>query len=258
MIKLGPRPNVPPSLNSETVLNKKLELEEKILAGQEILSGDFPSYWLQDDVREPLWKIHHGKCCYCERKREIKRESDIEHYRPKSEVTEEIAHPGYWWLAYEWTNYLYSCKPCNETYKRNFFPLLNGSPRAVGPDQDTSIERPVFINPIDDDPESCISYNWWDGAEIYVKAIGCDCAGRGSETIKILNLNRLMEDRAEPLSLLHTLAGSMIYAQRQNNQQMVAKFAKNIRAQTSAKREYAGFKRAFFKAQGLTEYVATD
>ena len=258
MIKLGPRPNVPPSLNSETVLKKKLELEQKILAGQKILSEDFSSYWLKEDVRKPLWRIHRGKCCYCERKREIKRESDIEHYRPKSKVTEEIAHQGYWWLAYEWTNYLNSCKQCNETYKGNFFPLLNGSPRAFGPDQDTAIERPVLINPIEDDPESCISYNWWDGGGIYVKAIGYDDAGRGSETIRILRLNRLMEDRAEQLSLLQTLAESMIHAQIQNNQPMVAKLANRIRAHTSAKKEYAGFKRAFFRGQGLAEYAAID
>ena len=209
-------------------------------------------------MREPLWKIHYGKCCYCERKREIKRESDIEHYRPKSEVTGEDDHPGYWWLAYEWTNYLYSCKPCNETYKRNFFPLMDGSPRVSDPDQDISIERPMLINPIDDDPESCISYNWWDGAGIFVKAIGCDDEGKGSKTIKILDLNRLMEDRAESLSLLRNLADTMIYHMSQNNPDMIAKCVKRIRAQTSAKKEYVGFRRAFFKAMGLAEYVATD
>ncbi|MCZ6673941.1 MAG: hypothetical protein O7C75_13495 [Verrucomicrobia bacterium] len=258
MIKLGPRPNVPPSLNGKTVLKKKVEIEQKIADGQKIKSEDFPSYWLNVDVREPLWAIHHGKCCYCERKREIKRESDVEHYRPKSAVTKESNHPGYWWLAYEWTNYLYSCKPCNETHKGNFFPLLEGSPRATGPNQDTASERPVLINPIDDDPESCISYNWWDGAGIYVKALGCDDEGRGSDTIKILSLNRLMEDRAELLGLLMNLAQSMIHAQRQNNQQMVDKFATDIRSSTSAKKQLAGFRRAFFKAQGLAEYVATD
>ena len=77
MIKLGPRPNVPPSLNGDTVLRKKQELEQKLLAGLKLRSEDFPSYWLNPDVRELVWKLHHGKCCYYERKREIKRESDI-------------------------------------------------------------------------------------------------------------------------------------------------------------------------------------
>ena len=229
MIKLGPRPNVPPSLNGDTVLRKKQELEQKLLAGLKLRSEDFPSYWLNPAVREALWKLHHGKCCYCERKREIKRESDIEHYRPKSAVSEASDHPGYWWLAYEWSNYLYSCKPCNETHKRNFFPLLDGSPRATGPNQDTSIERPVLLNPIDDDPESCISYDWQTGAGVYVMAIGRDDQRRGSETIEILKLNRLMEDRAELLSLLKILADALIYAQEQNNQLKVDEFADYIR-----------------------------
>lgn len=258
MIKLGPRPDVPRSLDSETVRNKKTELQNKIRAGQKLERQDFPHYWLNNDVKEPLWELHHGKCCYCERKREIRRESDVEHYRPKSGVTGENNHPGYWWLAYEWTNYLYSCKPCNETYKRNFFPLLEGSARAVGPDQDISIERPVLINPIDDDPESCISYDWEKGGGIYVKALGYDDDGRGSETVRILCLNRLMEERAEHLTLLKILADSMIYAQQMGNQPRIDKFSEDVGTQTSAEKQMCGFKRAFFRARGLGEYIATD
>ena len=257
MIKLGERPDMPASLSSKTVVEKKEQLKQRVLAGQRLGSNDFPAYWRNDDVREPLWSIHHGKCCYCERKREIKRESDIEHYRPKSEVAGEDNHPGYWWLAYEWTNYLYSCKPCNESFKRNFFPLLGESVRVTGPDEDMSIERPMIINPIDDEPERCISYDWWTGGGVYVKAIGLDDEGRGSGTIRILNLNRLMEERAEHLTLLETLANSMIYAQEKGNQLRIEKLADDIRAQTSAKKQMVGFKRAFFGARGLGEFVAT-
>ena len=67
-----------------------------------------------------------------------------------------------------------------------------------------------------------------------------------------------MEDRAELLSLLKMLADVLIYAQEQNNQRKVDEYADLIRTNTSAKKQYAGFRRAFFKDYGLTEYVAAD
>lgn len=260
MIKLNQRPPEPSYLRGQTVSKIKQELAEKIATGHQLKSDDFESYWLNSNVREPLWHLHHGKCCYCERKRWIKRESDIEHYRPKSEVTGEGNHPGYWWLAYEWTNYLFSCKPCNEDHKRNHFPLLPGSPRAVDPNDNLSAERPVLLNPIDDEPESCISYDWWTGGGLFVKALGYDNDGRGSETIKILGLNddQLMEERAEVLGLLQGLAESMIQMRQKGNAPEIKRLAAKIRDQTSANRTFAGFKRAYFRSQGLADYVSDD
>lgn len=257
MIKLHPRPPAPPYLNGETVTNKKQELAERFAAGERL---EFPSYWLNDDVREPLWNLHRGKCCYCERKREIKRESDIEHYRPKSTITDEDGHPGYWWLAYEWSNYLFSCKPCNQTHKKNHFPLLPDSLRAAGPEDDFSVERPVILNPIDDNPEDCISYDWWSGGGIYVKALGTDEERRGLETICILGLNNqhLMEERSELLTLLSNLANIMIVMRQVDNASEIERLAADIHGQTSAKKTFAGFRRAFFKARSLEEYVAND
>ena len=258
MIKLGPRPQEPSHLSGQTILKKKQELAEKVAAGERPKSADFKSHWLKKDIRDPLWNLHLGKCCYCERKRGLKRESDIEHYRPKSAVSEDEEHPGYWWLAYEWTNYLIPCKPCNETYKKNQFPLLQESSRAFQPDDDLGAERPFLLNPIDDDPESCISYDW--GSWIYVKAMGRDDLRRGSRTIEVLGLNdhHLMEERANTLPLLNILHRTMIHMQIQDNQREVERCAAIIRKQTSSKSVFAGFKRAFFKAVGLGEFVAND
>lgn len=61
------------------------------------------------------------KCAWCERHCEWQRQLDIEHYRPKAEVTRWDGSPplvsdhppkqvrvsdGYWWLAFDWDNYL--------------------------------------------------------------------------------------------------------------------------------------------------------
>jgi len=260
MIKLNQRPPEPSYLRGKTVSKIKQWVRERMEEGLEVKSDEFKPYWRNKRVREPLWKLHNGKCCYCERKRSIKRESDIDHYRPKSGKTGEGGHPGYGWLAYEWTNYLFLCKICNEDHKSNHFPLLPGSVRAVGPDDNLSSELPVLLNPIDDDPEACISYNWWTGGEIFVKALGMDNDNRGSMTINILGLNDglLMEERAENLSVLKIVADEMAHAKKIDNDRIIAECAMAIREQTSAESTFAGFKRAFFRARGLGEYVAND
>jgi hypothetical protein len=104
---------------------------------------------------EPL-----SKCIWCEQLRPPKRELDVEHYRPKVRVSEwegkppvvsdtpprEIdIGPGYWWLAFEWKNYSLSCKPCNQGWKRNVFPVA--LPRAQCVEGVELIEKPLLLDP---------------------------------------------------------------------------------------------------------------
>ena len=56
----------------------------------------------------------HGKCAYCEAPTDAVAHGDVEHFRPKSH---------YWWLAFCFDNYLYSCQICNQSYKSNHFPV---------------------------------------------------------------------------------------------------------------------------------------
>lgn len=260
MINLRLRPKEPAYLRSETVSNLRRQLDLRVAAGDKLQSTDFRSYWLCDSVRNPLWEAHHRKCAYCERKRDKKREADVDHFRPKAEVTDDPNHPGYWWMAYEWENYLFACRRCNQDNKKNHFPLLENSPRASHPDDDISQERPVLLNPFDDDPEVCISYDWKIGAGLYVKEVGTDTERRGAETINILGLNdaQLMEERAQVLPLLKLLATLITREKLNGNHGDVVKLASDITDQTSAEQSFAGFRRAYFKDFGLGEYVATD
>ena len=85
-------------------------------------------------------KPFHGKCVYCETPMNDIFPGDVEHYRPKGKVTDENydlvymqnddgsfvsdengenkPHPGYFWLAYEWTNLMPSCTYCNRPKKK--------------------------------------------------------------------------------------------------------------------------------------------
>ncbi len=91
-----------------------------------------------------LWHYQHEKCCYCEKPISWKLEADLEHFRPKAAI-HNSPDPGYWWLAYEWLNYLLSCKHCN-VIKSDQFPLAN-TPRATT-FKELANERPYLIHPI--------------------------------------------------------------------------------------------------------------
>src|SRR5260370_22556087 len=145
MIRLLPRGATPATLISQKVTAATQQAAVSIGNGGK---ATFPSYWLEDDVRGFLFDLQDGKCAYCETRREMKRESDVEHFRPKGEVHLEPNHPGYWWLAYSWENYFYACKPCNQGYKKTQFPLLAGGIRAVSPAGGLALEEPVLINPM--------------------------------------------------------------------------------------------------------------
>lgn len=259
MIRLGKRPKVPDTLTSEKVKKRKEKISEKIRAGERLNpKKDFTSYWTEKDVKSALWKHHHKKCCYCERKRDMKRESDVKHFRPKARVTEEKTHPGYWWLAYEWTNYLLSCKACNQEYKGNHFPLMPGGTRAFREGDDLSGEKPVLIHPIDEDPEKFIGFDWQASRGILVKAVGLDREGRGFRTaneLTAINDLNVMRQRAELVTSLQAIAQIMISARHHNNQTLISEYSEKIKTETAADKEFAGFRRAFFRAFGLSEYT---
>lgn len=126
-------------------------------------------------VKERLWLDQHKKCAYCERKRDIG-EGDVEHYRPKAI---------YYWLAYDWTNLLYSCKTCNVSYKRSHFPLIDESKRSIE-SQDCANETPALINPYYENPADFLQFH-----NEYV--VPRYCGGiqniKAKETIHCLGLN---------------------------------------------------------------------
>jgi hypothetical protein len=66
------------------------------------------------EVCRELDKLFKRKCAYCETKYEATAARDVEHFRPKGAVAKAPQHPGYWWLAAEWTNLLPSCPACNQ------------------------------------------------------------------------------------------------------------------------------------------------
>ena len=104
--------------------------KKRIAAGGEIPSKQFDStYW---KLSKDKLKIESAeKCAYCECQVPQVAHGDVEHFRPKSK---------YWWLAYCYDNYLFSCQICNQTYKNNDFPVAG-----------TALIEPNVNNALDDD-----------------------------------------------------------------------------------------------------------
>lgn len=107
-----------------------------------------------------LEEISHTKCWYCE---SIQERSDnvVDHYRPKSRNQDDPnvlgEHQGYWWLAFDWKNYRYSCTYCNSRRtdpttgksggKHDSFPLFNPSETALSDTDDYTLEQPMLLDP---------------------------------------------------------------------------------------------------------------
>ncbi len=86
----------------------------------------------------------------------------IDHYRPKAASQQRMGdpyfRPGYYWLTYNWENLLFLCPTCNQSYKRNLFPLLDETRRAFSHLHSLALEVPLLIDPSKEDPADFISF----------------------------------------------------------------------------------------------------
>ena len=134
----------------------------------------------KDKIFNDLWKDYKAifayaqfdKCGFCESNVLKTGRGDVEHYRPKSEVSvldddpdtrgvqyesaaavtgrrpKPLCSTGYYWLAYDWSNYLLSCAICNQNFKGTIFPVKD-EPRSIPPLKDSPAEDALLLNPFD-------------------------------------------------------------------------------------------------------------
>ena len=125
----------------------------------------------------------------------------FEHFRPKAgyqqSPEDDLHKPGYYWLAYEWSNLLFSCQICNQQGKKNLFPLANPRRRACSHRDEVAAEKPLLIDPAQQDPERFIGFR----QEV---AFPRNRQRTGKVTIEVLGLNReaLREKRRDYLAPL--------------------------------------------------------
>jgi len=115
--------------------------------------SDFQEVW--KELKDQLREISHGKCWYCE-STDPRTDNAVDHYRPKGNVKNaDPPHQGYWWLAFDWHNYRFSCTYCNSIRKsattaggkQDYFDLWDEAKRAKTDQDFLDNEIPLLIDP---------------------------------------------------------------------------------------------------------------
>ncbi len=117
------------------------------------------------EVKPAFMAAQHRKCGYCEVKI-TEAAGDVEHFRPKNALWELTApgaeledlvnqrgrkynkrfDSGYYWLAYDWDNYLVACATCNQRWKSALFPVQARRTRAPQ-EGDEHTEHALLLDP---------------------------------------------------------------------------------------------------------------
>jgi uncharacterized protein (TIGR02646 family) len=162
------------------------------------------SLYGHDSVKQSLIAAQYGKCCFCEAKITHIAYGDVEHFRPKAgyrqEPADPLSRPGYYWLAYEWSNLYLACQMCNQRFKKNTFPLRDAGRRCRDHRGDLTQEEPLFLDPGVVEPEEHIEF----AAEQPMAKNG---SLQGLVTIEALGLRRepLRERRFDRFKMLELL-----------------------------------------------------
>lgn len=136
------------------------------------------THYNKAEVVAALWKMQHGKCCYCERSLpEQGHLKAVEHFKPKSIFPV---------LRNEWSNLLLACSQCNG-HKGNQFPV------------NANTGLPAILDPSDPaiDPEDHLDFDfdpieWMDGFAVIMAKGGSDL---GQETIRTVRLDDIFYTR---------------------------------------------------------------
>lgn len=211
------------------------------------------------EVKMALEKLFYDKCAYCESQITADNSWDVEHYRPKGRVAERPNHPGYYWLAYTWENLFPSCIFCNQRRrdhpryddprmlpaagKLDQFPIENEVDRAMTPNHNIFLEKPLLLNPNnkEDDPEKHFTY------DILGNILPLDENDRSAvETIRICNLKRrrLRDARLPIIIKARNLMMRFKIAESQNNILAIQIIRDTIADLTSPYEVYIGAFRA--------------
>jgi hypothetical protein len=115
-------------------------------------------------LRDWLLRLSHDKCWYSEA-RDVFSVLEVEHYRPKKRCKRKprgVVNEGYWWLAFDWSNYRL-CGKVGNARKGDFFPLARESPVATHSGLSIRNEIPLLLDPACPGDPDLLSFNE-DGA----------------------------------------------------------------------------------------------
>ncbi len=223
------------------------------------------------DFQPPAWqsyKAHfarsqHGKCGYCEAPALATGVGDVEHFRPKGEISEldddpqtwggerpglanvkgrkapPISKLGYWWLAYSWSNWLLACSRCNQAWKGSLFPVEEHPRPELLPGM---VDTPLLLSPFGtESPTAHLRFGPLGQVEAVAES------RMGFETVRTLGLDRewLRAARAEKAKRIHSLVRRLTTAEGDPLEETLS----DILEMGQSKHHYAGMVRIVFEQE---------
>ncbi|MBL7724547.1 MAG: hypothetical protein JNK27_10385 [Chitinophagaceae bacterium] len=150
---------------------------------------------LWGELKDFLLNISKSKCWYSEAK-DAYAHYHVDHFRPKKEALgiDKNDYGGYWWLAFQWTNYRV-CGGAGNVRKGAKFAVRTN--KANAPADSIEDETIYFLDPCDEEDVLKITFNE-HGEMKSLSSAGWD-SERVNYTIENLNLNfkLLKEGRKE-------------------------------------------------------------
>lgn len=218
-----------------------------------------------------------SKCAYCEADTAVVAHGDVEHFRPKSE---------YWWLAYCYDNYTFSCQVCNQVHKGDTFvfkgnklaaPTLPASSPAdpiklakvvasLCPDPATvtdvqmrklfSAEDADLVNPYLDDPERYFAWKPITDTE-EVLLVPKTSSARAKRAVKaaedVLGLNREELKRLRWIAYEEFETLALALQEGDFTDAMKQKLLLRLRRHAGGNRPFAAMRRFFLRSWGLLD-----
>ncbi len=168
-------------------------------AARRILIEQNRNLWAE--LKPLLSSLSYKKCWYCEAP-QIRSNNAVDHFRPKNKVYKEELHSGYWWLAFDWSNYRFSCDFCNSLHvdsvdsvtrgKGIHFPLFDEKKRAFDQSVGIAQEEPVLLDPTNKDDPKLLYFGPEGLAQSrYSEEQDARCYRRVTTSVDVYNLNHV-------------------------------------------------------------------
>jgi uncharacterized protein (TIGR02646 family) len=230
----------------------------------------------EDEVRQAINQLFHGKCAYCESTYAPTAPVDVEHYRPKGRIVmgRKKKKPGYYWLAAEWDNLLPSCIDCNRARRQEIpyasppkqtvgkgdqFPIGDESKRANIPgDEANEANVRLLLNPCLDQPEQHLEFFYDPISQAVLARPRLTHAGEDDamarESIRVYALQRkgLVDARRDInlsiqflLSQTEDFLKDWVLDPSEKNKQRIENFLQQLSRYCRDEQPYAGMARQF-------------
>jgi hypothetical protein len=205
---------------------------------------------LWGELKGTLKSMSGGKCWFTESENDGSY-SDVEHFRPKLKVTEDSTHSGYWWLAFNYENYRFSCQILNTSGKRNYFPLAPGSFRAKKPGDELSKEIVMLLDPTNISDPPLLTFVE-DGKAIPAAAEDTFDCDRAKISIKyyVLNHDNFVEGRLKLLTQIDCFV-DLVDSLQSISPETLNELKKIVCQFTANNRAYSAFSKCILKKKAL-------